>query len=453
MAEAPIKKDKYTGELDKLTRMLVGRDLELAALKEKRDQEIKEMDRIAKMLVRRDFELSETREKREATLKKLEKRTKELEEARAALINILEDVEEARRKAEEEKNKTLAIISNFTDGLLVFDFENHLSFINPPVEVFFTAAAEQFIGKSLLDLKKIFQLKPLINFLEKEGKEISRKELEVRQGLVLEISSIPIMLEGGKTGTLVILHDVTREKMVERMKTEFVSVAAHQLRTPLSAIKWTLKMLLEGDLGQLSSEQRDFIGKTYKSNERMINLINDLLDVTRIDEGRYLFKPVLTDIDPLIQSVINSYKEEFEKKKIKLQLKREDKKLPKVLVDVEKMSLAFQNLVDNALKYTQSGGTITISLKKEEKEIKISVKDTGVGIPKDQQIRVFNKFFRGANVMRMETEGSGLGLFIAKNIIEAHGGRIWFKSDESRGTIFWFTLPAKKEFEEFLKKV
>lgn len=123
------------------------------------------------------------------------------------------------------------------------------------------------------------------------------------------------------------------------------------------------------------------------------------------------------------------------------------------MVDIEKIALAFQNLVDNALKYTQSGGTITISLKKEEHEIKISVKDTGVGIPKDQQVRVFNKFFRGANVMRMETEGSGLGLFIAKNIIEAHGGKIWFKSDESKGTTFWFTLPAKKEFEEFLKKV
>jgi two-component system sensor histidine kinase VicK len=185
----------------------------------------------------------------------------------------------------------------------------------------------------------------------------------------------------------------------------------------------------------------------------MISLINDLLDVTRIDEGRYLFKPVLTDIDPLIQSVINSYKEEFEKKRIKLQIKKEDKKLPKVLVDIEKVALAFQNLIDNALKYTQAGGTITVSLKKEEKEIKVSVKDTGVGIPNDQRIRVFNKFFRGANVMRMETEGSGLGLFIAKNIIEAHGGRIWFKSEEGKGTTFCFTLPAKKEFEEFLKKV
>lgn len=453
MAEASIKKDEDVQELDKLTKMLVRRDLDLAALKEKREQEVKEMDRIAKMLVRRDFELSEVREKREATLKKLEKRTKELEEARAALMNILEDVEEARRKAEEEKNKTLAIISNFTDGLLVFDSENHLSFINPPVEVFFSSKSEQFIGKSFAELKKIFQFKTVINFLEQEGKDISRKELEVRKGLVLEVSSVPIILEGGKMGTLVILHDVTREKMVERMKTEFVSIAAHQLRTPLSAIKWTLKMLLEGDLGPLSSEQRDFIEKTYKSNERMISLVNDLLDATRIDEGRYLFKPVLTDIDPLIQSVINSYKEEFEKKKIKLQIKKEDKKLPKVLVDIEKIALAFQNLIDNSLKYTQAGGTIIVSLKKEEQEIKVSVKDTGVGIPKDQQVRVFNKFFRGANVMRMETEGSGLGLFITKNIIEAHGGKIWFKSDERKGTTFCFTLPAKKEFEEFLKKV
>ena len=255
-----------------------------------------------------------------------------------------------------------------------------------------------------------------------------------------------------KTGTLVILHDITREKMVERMKTEFVSLAAHQLRTPLSAIKWTLRMLLDGDLGEITAEQRDFIEKTYSSNERMIALINDLLDVTRIEEGRYLYKPILTDFEPICQFVINSYQDEIKRKKLKLEFKKPEKKLPQVKVDVEKIRLVIQNLLDNAVRYTPAGGEIIISLAQAKKAIEFSIKDTGIGIPKDQQERVFSKFFRGTNVIRMETEGSGLGLYITKNIIEAHGGKIWFESGAGKGTTFYFSLPTKEEFGEFLKE-
>ncbi|GAH23077.1 unnamed protein product, partial [marine sediment metagenome] len=220
--------------------------------------------------------------------------------------------------------------------------------------------------------------------------------------------------------------------------------AAHQLRTPLSAIKWTLRMLLDGDLGKITEEQRGFIEKTYKSNERMISLINDLLDVTRIEEGRYLYKPVLTQIENVVQFVIDSFKEKIRRKKIKLEFKKPRKKLPEVRVDVEKVRLAINNLLDNAIRYTPVGGRVTTSLKCGKKEIELSVKDTGVGIPEDQKERVFTKFFRGANVMRMETEGTGLGLFITKNIIEAHGGRVWFESEENKGSVFHFTLPIKK---------
>jgi len=456
------------GEMDRIAKMLVRRDLELTEIKEKREKEIAELDRIAKMLVRRDFELLEIREKRETGLKKLEKKTKELEESRVALMNMLEDVEgsrkalmnmledveEARGRAEEEKNKTLAVITNFADGLLVFDPENKLSLINPQAEELFDVKGRDLMGRPILELSTFPTIEPLVKLVGAEIKGVFRKETQIRKDLVLEVSTIPIMREEEKLGTLIILHDVTREKMIERMKTEFVSLAAHQLRTPLSAIKWTLRMLLDGDLGKITEEQKDFIEKTYSSNERMINLINDLLDVTRIEEGRYLYKPVLTDFEPICQFVINSYKEEIEKRKLKLEFKKPEKKLPQVMLDVEKIRLVIQNLLDNAARYTPSGGQVTISLKptKGEKEIEFSIKDTGVGIPKDQQARVFSKFFRGANVMRMATEGSGLGLFITKNIVEAHGGKIWFESEEGKGTTFYFTLPLKEEFGRFLKE-
>ncbi|MFC1663550.1 ATP-binding protein [Patescibacteria group bacterium] len=359
---------------------------------------------------------------------------------------INEDIKRTQGEAEEEKNKTLAVITNFTDGLLIFDGKNNLSLINPQAENFFKIKSEQIAGKSISKLSKLPNFKPLTDLLGHEVKGIFRKELKLKENLVLEVSSIPIMAKEEKMGVSVILHDITREKIIERTKTEFVSLAAHQLRTPLSAIKWTLKMLIDGDLGKITEEQKDFIEKTYKSNERMISLINDLLNVTRIEEGRYLYKPVLTQIENVAQFVINSYKKEVKRKKIKIRFKKPKHELPKTKIDVEKMRMAIQNLVDNAVRYTKVGGTVTVCLRllKKEKEIEFSVKDTGVGISENQQNRVFTKFFRGANAIRMETEGSGLGLFITKNIVEAHGGRIWFESKENKGTTFYFTLPTKE---------
>jgi PAS domain S-box-containing protein len=379
------------------------------------------------------------------------KRTeKALKDTQIALTNMLEDVEEARNRAEQERNKTLAIISNFTDGLLVFEKER-LSLINPEAESFFNVQAKDLIGKPLSELGALPNLQPLIKLLEEETDKIFRKEIMIKENLILEVSAIPILREEKRAGILVILHNISRDKVIEKMKSEFVSLTAHQLRTPLSAIKWTLRMFMEGDLGKISKEQKEFIEKTYFSNERMIKLINDLLNVTRIEEGRYLYKTVLKDFEPVVQFMVNLYKEEAEKRNLKLKFKKPEETLPWVMLDVEKIKLAIQNLIENAMKYTPKGGLVTISLKHDKKEVELSVQDNGVGIPEDQQERVFTKFFRGANVVRMDTEGSGLGLFITKNIVEAHGGKIWFESKKDKGATFYFTLPVKKEPESFLE--
>lgn len=457
---------------------------ELSSPGQEREREIQEIDRIAKMLVRRDFELMKVREELEEEkkvleikvkartgelkelaegleekvrnrTKDLEKKTAELEESKRALLNILEDVEEARIRAEEERNKTLSVINNLTDGLLVFDTEEKLALINPQAQDFFKLGAGETTGKSTLELSKFPSFKPLSNLLEQRDQKIFRKEISLSENLILEISTLPMLREKKKLGNLVILHDITREKIVERMKTEFVSLVAHQLRTPLSAIKWTLKMILDGDLGPTTEEQRNFIEKTYQSNEKIIELINDLLNVARIEEGRYIYKSLPARLEDIIQSLINSYRAEAERKKLRFEFKKPTKKMPRVMLDVEKMGIAVENLIDNAISYTKPGGQVTISLNYDKKKIKFSIRDTGIGIPMEQQKRVFSKFFRGANAIRAETEGTGLGLFIAKNIIEAHGGEIWFESEENKGTIFYFTLPTgiKEEFEDFLKKL
>ena len=369
------------------------------------------------------------------------------EKTTRALLNILEDVEKERKRVEEEKNKTLAVITHLTDGLLVFDKENRLSLINHQAEKFLNIKTKEVMGRSVSGLADLPNFKILGDLLGPEIKSVFRKELNLGGNFIIEVSTEPMLPKGEKLGTLVVLHNISREKMVEKIKSEFVSLAAHQLRTPLSAIKWTLKMLLDGDLGEITEEQRDFIEKTYQSNERMIGLINDLLDITRIEEGRYLSKPVLASFEEIVISVLDFCQQEIIRKEINLELEKPQIKLPQASMDVEKIKLVVQNLIENAIKYTPLGGKITVSVgyREDKKEIIFSVKDTGVGIPEDQQSRVFTKFFRGANVMRMETEGSGLGLFISKNIIEAHGGKIWFESKEGQGTTFYMVLPVEKE--------
>ena len=427
-----------------LTSMLADLDVAKKALEEEKNiLEIK--------VAARTRELRELTERQEEIIKgrtkELELKTVDLEKSQKALMNMLEDVEKARRKMEEEKNKTLAVITNFVDGLLMFDAESKVSLINPRAETFFNVKGRDIIGRPILELSTFPTIEPIVRLVREETKGVFRKEVQVGKDSVLEMSTVPIMREKERLGTLIILHDITREKIIERMKTEFVSLAAHQLRTPLSAIKWTLKMLLDGDLGAITNEQKDFIGKTYQSNERMIHLINDLLDVARIEEGRYIYKPTITNLETIVQYVTNSYQEETERKKLNLKFLKPKTKLPQVSVDVEKIKLVIQNLLDNAIRYTPSGGQVTISLKSGIKEIELAVADSGVGIPQGQKTRVFTKFFRAPNVMRMDTEGSGLGLYITKNIIEAHGGKIWFKSEEGKGTTFYFTLPIKGEFK------
>ncbi|MFA5742441.1 MAG: ATP-binding protein [Candidatus Paceibacterota bacterium] len=372
----------------------------------------------------------------------------DLRVARSALLNILDDTEMARRIAVEEKNKTLAIVQNFSDAILVFDEDNILELVNPLAEDYLDEKKENLIGQrtdELLILPKTKGLMALLEILEGSPiKQVFRKEFIARPNFYLEVTSVILIIDSKPKGTLLVLHDITREKNIEKMKTEFVSISAHQLRTPLSAIKWTLRMVLDQDVGSITLEQREILEKSYTSNERMINLVNDLLNVTRIEEGRFLQKPELAQIEELIQVTVDNLQEEAERRKISLSFTSAGKPLlPMVKLDKEKMKMALDNLITNALKYNNNkDGKVEVSIGENEKrEAQVEVKDNGLGIPISQQSRIFTKFFRGENVVRLEVDGSGLGLYTVKNIVEAHGGKIWFKSEEGKGTTFYLVLP------------
>ena len=344
----------------------------------------------------------------------------------------------------------LMIANYLSDGLLVFDKNNKLILVNLQTEEFFQIRKEKILGKSISELNRFSNFGPLVFLLMGRTKEFFRRELQIEEDFILEVTSTSMILNGEKSGTLVILHNVSREKIVEKMKSEFVTLAAHQLRTPTSAVKWSLQMLLDGDLGKLNKEQIKILEKMYKTNDKVIRLVRDLLNLAQIEEGKFLSKIILSDIEDIIQFIINSNKSLIEEKKLNFEFRKPEEKLPKVMLDVEKMKIAIENIFDNALRYAFSGDNVSISLKNKKKEIEIKIQDTGMGIPQDQQGKVFTKFFRAANIMKVDTEGTGLGLYISKNIIEAHGGRIWFESEQDKGTSFYFTIPVKESFREFI---
>lgn len=228
---------------------------------------------------------------------------------------------------------------------------------------------------------------------------------------------------------------------LDQLKSEIISVAAHQLRTPLSAIKWTLKMLLDEDAGVISEEQRGLLTKGFESNERMITLVNDMLSVDRLESGKIKYNFVPVQYESLVESLIQEVLPLAAKKSIRIELRRPEELLSKVKLDPDKVHDVLQNLVDNAIKYSKPDSTVRVTIEATKNDIITRIADTGIGIPKDQQDKIFTRFFRAANAVKNETEGSGLGLFIAQSVVRRHGGEILFSSEEGVGSTFTFTLP------------
>lgn len=247
------------------------------------------------------------------------------------------------------------------------------------------------------------------------------------------------------------IDDATKElrrtneklKALDATKDEFISMASHQLRTPLTSVKGYLSMVLEGDTGKLNAHQEKLLQQAFTSSQRMVYLISDLLNVSRLRTGKFVIERVPTNLPAIIQGEIDQLKETAEVRGLKLKF-TQPKNFPLLHLDETKIRQVIMNFIDNAIYYTPQGGKITVELEEKPQAIELRVIDTGIGVPKRYQHELFGKFYRAENARRVRPDGTGLGLFMAKKVIIAQGGATIFRSIEGKGSTFGFTFPKNK---------
>ncbi|MEX2012897.1 MAG: ATP-binding protein, partial [Candidatus Levyibacteriota bacterium] len=343
-----------------------------------------------------------------------------------------------------EKGKLTAMISGLADGVFMIDRENNLSIINQ--------AAKNLLGIQK-DTPTFFDVMgamyPTYDLPSRVNLSLSQssthEEKEVRVGnKVLQVFITPVLTrEGSKQkaiGASVLLHDVTTEKNIAQIKEDFTNMMVHELRAPLTAIKDSSELILT-DQDRLQKEEREkFLKIINKQSGVLLDQIGQVLDAAKIEAGRFTIQRSQQDLKKIIDERIETFKLQAQKQNISLI--ENVKELPNISVDPLRISQVLNNLLSNSLKFTPSGGTVTISAKLETGLIQIFVTDTGIGIPGDLQEDIFSKFFQVASPTPGLKKGTGLGLYLVKGIVEAHGGKVFVESKEGQGTTISFTLPA-----------
>ncbi len=403
----------------------------------------------------------EATKKVEIQTKELSKKREDLDNQKNAILNILEDVErEKSDKLANDLKKFQLAVENAAEMVVITDPEGILAYGNKAVKRITGYEVSEVIGKKAAAFwkspmpKEYYQEMWRIIKIEKKtfhGQlQNRRKNGEIYEA---DISLSPVLDDNGNILFFVgIERDITKEKEVDKAKTEFVSLASHQLRTPLSSINWYTEMLLGGEVGELNEGQKNYLKEVYASSQRMGDLVGTLLNVSRLELGTFAIEPSTVDVSSLSKSELNEMKQTITEKKIAIK-ETYGENVNEFQADKRLLTIVLQNLLSNAIKYTNNEGEVSISIqtlqegtlldgrKMTEESLAITVADSGIGVPKSQQDKIFTKLFRADNAASSRTEGTGLGLYIVKAIVEQSGGQVWFTSEENMGTTFFVSFP------------
>jgi PAS domain S-box-containing protein len=355
------------------------------------------------------------------------------------------------RLTAEERAKTDAIFTSIGDGAIVTDEFGKITRINPAALKILGYKESEIIGEWFPNV---------IVLLDEDGKPTSlidrpitrafltgqtvseRAYYRTKHGSQLPVSVTvsPIIHNDRPIGAIEVFRDITLEYEIDRMKSEFISLASHQLRTPLSAIKTYAHMLIDGYMGEVTPEQRRSLSTIIGASNRMNELISTLLNITRIESGSISVQPKLLNIRKLAEEAVKELEYTANSRTIDLQLAESTGNF-NVRTDSLIAKEIISNLTSNAIKYTPDGGIVTLKLRQKADAVILSVHDTGLGIPKAAQAQIFTKFFRAPNVVKLETSGTGLGLYLVKGLADRLNGKVWFKSEEHKGSTFYLSLP------------
>lgn len=257
--------------------------------------------------------------------------------------------------------------------------------------------------------------------------------------IILSLTAILLVID------YIIVNSFERVAEASRMKTEFIGIVSHQLRSPLTNIKFSLEVLMSGELKNKMEDELEYMKILKENTQRMNDLINDLILVSRIETGEFPLNNQPVSLVEVTQNLVNKFTPFAEASNVELTFKAQEG-TPSVLADALWLEQVVKNLLDNAVRYVRGRGRVSLEISRSPgKDILFKIQDTGVGIPETEQKYVFKKFFRSRNAMRRQTEGSGLGLHIVRKLLDFFGGRIWFESKEGMGTTFYFTLPVPRE--------
>lgn len=356
------------------------------------------------------------------------------------------------RQFKRQQAETEAVFASIGQGAIATDKDGKISHVNQAaldmlgckrselVGKWFPAAiiAEDSTGKSIKPMDR-----PITKaFLT--GKAVNEKMFyHHKNGTALPVSITvsPILLNKKPIGAIEVFRDITHELEVDRMKTEFIYLASHQLRTPLTAVKTYAHMLNDGYTGSLKPHQKDMVETILSSMDRMNDIINTLLNISRLEAGKLSLQLSSTLIVNIVDQSLIELQPTIRNKKIRVHtnIPQQDT----IMTDPILAKEVCLNLLSNAIKYTPEGGQISVSVRHTPKEQILKIQDTGYGIPKASKNQIFSKFYRAPNVLDKNESGTGLGLYLVKGLAQALGGRVWFESEESKGTTFYFSIPVK----------
>lgn len=355
---------------------------------------------------------------------------------------IATEAQKRFKKTLNEKKQTEAIVRSVAAGMVVVNNKGEVLLMNPAAEKLLDTKKEEKIGHQLTEGAGEEQLISLAKTTSLDGETDIEIDSNEDTKKILRSSSAVIEDENGQTvGMVTVLNDITKQKELDNMKSQFLSNVTHELRNPIGAIKQSIAVILEGTAGDLTEPQHKFLSNAKRNLDRLSALVDDILDLSKLEAKKMEIKLKLTAISKVIDEVCETIDTWTKNKEIRI-VKDVEEGLPEINVDPDRIIQVLMNIISNAIKFTPKDGTITIGAKlsEEKDKMSVSISDTGVGIPKEDQPKIFGKFQQAKNRSVGDKSGTGLGLTIAQELVGLHGGKISVDSEEGKGTTFTFTL-------------